>query len=106
MRSKVIQFSFSLPLTSLKKENSLFSAVKIGELVVFGRGKVLKAPEDLPEAFQAEKWIDIELTRVDYNDMDILPVFSALKECRPIVLSLIEAASNQCHTIFTENHTK
>lgn len=108
MKSKIINFSFQIPLTSLEKKNSLFSAVQVGEITVFGKGKVIKEPTtDSPYAFQTEEergWVDINLTGVFYKDVDILPIFQNMKECRDVRRALLEASANNCLTIYFENN--
>lgn len=105
-RAKVIQFSFTIPITSLEKKNSLFSAVNVGEITVFGRGKVLKEPAtDSPYAFQTEEergWVEINLTGVFFKDVDILPIFQNMKECKDVRRALLEASANNCLTIFQD----
>jgi len=105
---KTITFSFSIPITSLEKNKSLFSSVNVGEITVYGKGKVLKEPAtDSPYAFQTEEergWVEINLTGVFFKDVDILPVFQNMKECRDVRRALLEASANNCLTIYFENH--
>jgi hypothetical protein len=117
-RTTKIPFLFDLPISSLGKNGSgLFSASKVGDLQISGKGKILGVPEDYPYALMTDeqrKWIEIEVLEVhwitgigqDAKDADITLLLRHMKEAREINRAILEAAADYCAIVYSQNFIK
>ena len=116
MKSKLLNFQFSIPIKEFKKEKSLFSAHQVGELMIFGRGKYTEGPvNDFPYDLakpEERAWVKIELGAVDFisngdiqvTSKDILPVLANFKECAAMLSKIEKEAYNTCLILHAQKH--
>lgn len=105
-RHKSKNFSFTIPITRIIRDNTLFKSQQVGELNVTGKCRLTTQPEDdLPIAFSEVNLLDITIDKVYYSDsenpeVNILPMLQCLPDCKPMMASIIRAAENNCRNIY------
>lgn len=98
-RAKLVHFSFTIPITQIKKEGTRFGTVLAGELVVYGTGKIdPDYPMPTEDAADLTAWVSIKFDSINYKDVDLRPVFN-LPDARPLMAYIVRAAENHVLTI-------
>jgi hypothetical protein len=101
--TKLISFSFSVPIPAISKEKGRLFVGNAGELLVCARARIAAAlaEQGIPLAFADLKEDEIKITieTVHYTGVDILPVLN-LPEAKALLQSIDKAAHSNLLSIY------